>query len=83
VASWRRGTTGDDGDAGRGVVEDLRAAAQRLGVTEDRLVEEAVRRYVGLEILDQLWARTRLSPDEAEAVAAQELRAYRAERRAS
>ena len=66
-----------------GVAEDLRAAARRLGVTEDRLVEEAVRRYVVREILDALRARARLSPDEAEAVAAQELRAYRAERRAS
>lgn len=66
-----------------GVIEDLHAAAERFGVTEDQLVEEAVRRYVRLEVLDVLWARARLSPDEAKAVAAEELRAYRAERRTS
>ena len=65
------------------VFEDLHAAARRLGVTEDQLVEDAIRRYVGMEILDELWTRARLTPEEAESVAAEELQAYRAERRAS
>lgn len=63
------------------VIEVRHAVALRRGVTEDQLMEDAVRWYVGLAVLDELRARARLSPEEAEAVAAEELRVYRAERR--
>jgi hypothetical protein len=59
------------------VIEDLHAVADRLGVSEDEVVEQAVRRFVSLDVLDDLWARNHLPEDEAEAIAAEELSAYR------
>ena len=61
-------------------------AAREDGVDEARLVEDALRRYVGLRglaLLDDVAARQEgeLSDDEAMALAVEELRAARAERR--
>lgn len=64
-----------------GPIRVHRAAATRLGVTGDQLVEGAVRQYLRRELLDKLRVRARLSPAEAETVATQELRAYRSGRR--
>jgi hypothetical protein len=49
------------------------------------VVEEALRRYLGLEVVDQVWSRSAenaLDPDEALAFAYAELRAARAEQEA-
>lgn len=61
-------------------------AAREDGVDEARLVEDALRRYFGLRglaLLDDVAARQEgeLSDDEAMALAVEELRAARAERR--
>lgn len=61
------------------VIEDLHAAADRLGASEDEVIEDAVRRFVGLEILDELWARNHLREDDAMDIAASELASMRAE----
>lgn len=70
--------------------ERLRRAVERAaredGVDEGRLVEDALRRYFGLRglaLLDDVAARqqSELSDDDAMALAVQELRAARAERR--
>lgn len=45
-----------------GPIRVHRAAATRLGVTGDQLVEGAVWRYVGLHILNALRFGARLSP---------------------
>jgi hypothetical protein len=61
----------------------IHAAAMASGRDESDVVEEAVRRYLGLEVLDRIWARDSedlLAPDEALALAYSELRAFRAER---
>ena len=65
------------------VIEDLHAVADRLGASEDAVVEQSVQRFVSLDVLDELWARNHLPEDEAHAIAAEELRAFRSESQAS
>lgn len=52
--------------------EVLRAAkvkAARTGKTDGEVIEEALRRDLGLDLLDRLWERNDLSEDEATALA--------------
>jgi len=65
------------------VLRQTAAAAAGSGRDESAVVEDALRRYLGLEVVDQVWSRnaeTALAPDEALALAYEELRAFRAER---
>ena len=65
------------------VLRQTEAAAAGSGRDESAVVEDALRRYLGLEVVDQVWARNAdnaLDPDEALALAYAELRATRAER---
>lgn len=83
LVSVRTPMTIDVDDRLRRAVE---RAAREDGVDEARLVEDALRRYVGLRglaLLDDVAARQEgeLSDDEAMALAVEELRAARAERR--
>jgi hypothetical protein len=63
-----------------------RAEAERQGRSEAEMIELALRKYlVPLEVLDRVWARTageNIDPDEAMALAYEEPKAARAERRA-
>ena len=63
----------------------LRAAkvrAARLGKGDSEYIEEALRRDLGFELLDKIWARNSdLSEDEAMELAVSEVHAMRAERR--
>jgi Arc/MetJ family transcription regulator len=64
------------------VLRRTAAAAAGSGRDESEVVEDALRRYLGLEV-DQVWARNAenaLGPDEALALAYAELDAFRAER---
>ncbi len=64
------------------VLRQTEAAAAGSGRDESEVVEEALRRYLGLEVVDQVWARNAenaLDPDEALELAYAELRAARAE----
>jgi hypothetical protein len=65
------------------LLSEVHAAAQRAGASDDDVIEEAVRRFVGLEVLDELWTRNHLGEDEAMELAVSELRAMRSESRAS
>lgn len=52
--------------------EVLRAArvhAARTGQRDSQVIEEAVRRHLGLELLEHLWSGADLSEDEAMALA--------------
>jgi len=64
------------------IADAVRAEAARTGRTDAEVVEVAVRRFLGPSILDQLWTRSELTDDEAMAIALDEIRAHRAERRA-
>jgi hypothetical protein len=64
------------------VLRRTAAAAAGSGREESEVVEDALRRYLGLEV-DQVWARNTenaLGPDEAMSLAYAELDAFRAER---
>lgn len=69
------------------LLDALRRAAAEDGVAEEKVVEDALRRYFGfrgLAVLDEIaesQGDARLSDDEAMAVAVDELRAFRNERR--
>jgi hypothetical protein len=63
------------------VLRRTEAAAAGSGRDESEVVEDALRRYLGLEVVDQVWARNAenaLDPDEALAHA--ELQNFRAAR---
>jgi hypothetical protein len=64
------------------VLRQTAAAAAGSGRDESEVVEEALRRYLGFEVVDRVWARNAenaLDPDEALALAYAELRAARTE----
>lgn len=68
------------------VLRQAAVAAAGSGRNESELVEDALRRYLGLEVVDQVWARNAanaLDADEALDLAYAELRAFRDERDAS
>jgi hypothetical protein len=57
----------------------MQVAAARAGKRDSDVVEEALRRYLGLALLDQVWVRDDLGEEEALQLAYQELHAMRAE----
>ena len=64
--------------------ELLRAAkiqAARTGRRDYEVFEEALRQYLGIDVLERVWARSDLSEKEAEDLAYRELRAARRSRR--
>lgn len=68
------------------VLRQTKLAAARSGKHEYEVVEAALRRFLGLEVIDRVWERNAarpLDPDEALALAYAELRAMRAERGAA
>jgi hypothetical protein len=68
------------------VLRQTEAAAAGSGRDESAVVEDALRRYLGLEVVDRAWARnagSALSAEAAMALAYEELRAARAERNSS
>ena len=48
-----------------GVLRAIKVRAARSGKGESEVIEEAVRRDLGLDLMDRLWARNDLSEDEA------------------
>jgi ribbon-helix-helix CopG family protein len=65
------------------VLRQAEAAAAGSGRDESELVEDALRRYLGLEVVERVWTRNAanaLDSDEALALAYAELKSFRAER---
>lgn len=52
-----------------GVMRAVKVRAVRKGKSDSQVIEEALRRDLGLELLDRLWARNQLSEEEAMALA--------------
>ena len=83
MTAWHAGIVADAGKrkATFYIAEDvLRAAKASAARTEQRdseLVERALRRYLGFEVLDRVSARNRLSEKEAMDLAVRETHAYR------
>ena len=69
------------------VAEDvLRAARVRAARTDRRdsdVVEDALRSYLGFDVIERVWARSDLSEDEAMQLAVTETRAVRDQKRAA
>lgn len=65
------------------VMRQAPAAAAGSGRDESAIIEDALRRYLGLDVVERVWARNAqnaLDPDEAMEIAYAELRAFRDER---
>ena len=59
------------------VLRAVKVRAARLGKGDSEVIEEALRRDLGLELLDRLWARNDLSEAEATALAVEAQHASR------
>ena len=64
------------------VLRATRVHAARTGKRDSDIVEEALREYLGLGLLERIWEKADLSEEEALRLAYDELHAMRAERRA-
>ncbi|MGH3073584.1 MAG: hypothetical protein ACRDQC_01580 [Gaiellales bacterium] len=49
-----------------GVLRAVKIHGARTGKGDSQVIEDAVRRELGFDLLDRLWARNDLVPDEAE-----------------
>jgi hypothetical protein len=65
------------------VLQAVRVRAARTGKGDSEVIEEALRRDFGLDLLDELWAAASLSEDEAMALAVEAQHATRRARRGS
>lgn len=63
------------------VLRAVKVRAARTGKGDSELIEEALRRDLGLALLDRLWARNRLAEDEAIQLAVEAQHATRRRRR--
>jgi hypothetical protein len=59
------------------VLRAVKVRAARTGKGDSQIIEEALRRDLGLDLLDRLWARNRLSEEEATALAVEAQHATR------
>ena len=51
------------------VLRAVQARAARIGRTDSEVIEEALRRELGFDVLDRIWARNDMEEAEATAVA--------------
>jgi hypothetical protein len=63
------------------VLRATRVRAARTGKRDSDVVEEALRAYLGLAVIDEIQAKADLDEDEAMKLAYEELHAMRRERR--
>jgi len=63
------------------VLRATRVAAARAGRKDSDVVEDALREYLGLALLQRIWEKADLTEEEALKLAYDELHAMRAERR--
>lgn len=59
----------------------VKVRAARAGKGDSQVIEEALRRYLGLDLLDRVWSRADLSEEEAMKQALEGQRAARRSRR--
>jgi plasmid stability protein len=64
MAKVRTTVTLDDG-----VLRALKVKAARSGKSDSELIEDALRRDLGLDVLDRLWAANDMAENEATALA--------------
>ena len=59
------------------VLRAVKLRAARSGKGESELIEEAVRKAQGLDLMERLWARNQMSEEEAMKLAIEEHEAFR------
>jgi hypothetical protein len=62
------------------VLTATRVHAARLGQADSEVIEEALRKLLGLDLLDRLWAKADLDEDEAMDLALEAQQATRSKR---
>jgi len=65
------------------VLRWVKVRAARLGKGDSEVIEEALRRSLGLDLLDRLWSKTDLSEQDAMGLAVEAQHSTRPRRRAS
>jgi hypothetical protein len=66
------------------VIRAVKIAAARSGRRDSEVIEDSLRRDLGLDALDELWARVKAAPEgEGMDLATSELHAMRREKRAA
>lgn len=65
------------------VLRAARVSAARHDRRDSEIVEEALRSYLGFDVLERVWARSDLTADEAMELAVSEQHALRDEKRAA
>jgi hypothetical protein len=63
------------------VLRAVKVRAARTGKGDSQVIEEALRRDLGLDLLEGLWSRNQLSEEEATALAVEAQHAARRQRR--
>lgn len=63
------------------VLRAVKVRAARVGKADSEVIEEALRRDLGLTLLERLWERNRLGEEEAAALAVEAQHATRPRRR--
>jgi metal-responsive CopG/Arc/MetJ family transcriptional regulator len=63
------------------VLRAVKVRAARTGKGDSEVIEEALRRELGLDLLDRIWAKTNLPEEEARALAVEAQHATRRRRR--
>ncbi|HLA24792.1 MAG TPA: ribbon-helix-helix protein, CopG family [bacterium] len=63
------------------ILRAVKVRAARSGKGDSEVIEEALRRDLGLELLERLWARNRLSDEEARTLAVEAQHARRRRQR--
>lgn len=63
------------------VLRWVKIRAARLGKADSAVIEESLRRDLGLDLLDRLWERNEMSDDEATALAVEAQHKTRPKRR--
>lgn len=66
-----------------GVLRAARVRAARTDKRDSDVVEDALRAYLGFNVVERVWARSDLSEDEAMRLAVAEAHAVRRQRRAA
>lgn len=62
------------------VLRAVRVRAARTGKGDSEVIEEAIRRDLGLDLLDRIWAKNQIPEDEARALAVEAQHATRRRR---
>lgn len=65
------------------VLRAARVRAARADKRDSEVVEDALRSYLGFDVVERIWARSSLSEDEAMRLAVAETHAARRQRRAA